>query len=1380
MKVNKVDVLLLQETHATDNTSTDFWTQQWGGQALWAPSNTPHSGGTAILVNRQVSGKLTRRKKAPDGSWARADLETEEGTFTLISAYSPADAAKRGDWIQSSLRQAMTNLDHPTITGGDWNCVAHKGLDSSNPYPGLLQGSKLLEDLMASHGLDDVLRVSHPDHRWYTRWEGSHGNRLDRIYATGALCENTQHFAPVMCPWSDHYMVTCLFQAPNARWKRPWPITAEPTYSHPEMNTEMENWEKNWGIDSPKADLTNPDWFDRGLEALQRVYKRVACRLGHRRRRTSQILANKLSSLESKLSKMKAPSEQLMLQAAALRSAAKADTLFRAQGAAVRSRLRGIQWKDETPASLSRLEKARGRSRQWPLDPEMANEDFQKRLEEYYKELFDSASPPTMDESILEKVAPLSQNDRDWLDRPLEVEEVSRALKGMNPHSSPGPDGLTAGFWQTFSQALCPWITEMGNCIGQTRTMPTSTTRGLVRLIYKGKGDPQDPSNYRPISLLPVHYKVCTKVWAQRWRFLLPRILHPRQAGFTPGRQGTRHIRLVQDMWDLYDSEGHEGAWLFLDFQKAYDRVQWPWLKAVVNRLQTGPTFEAWVESMYPDPENNNITRQLILPSAWSHPIQLSRGVAQGCPLSPILFNITVDPWLRAMDADPHWEGLRVTKHESVKVLAFADDTVLGLASSQDLIRALDWLERFQKTAGAQINWNKSTLWGLGPWRHSPPPWDLPDDLTWLGEPVKYLGILLGPEEAKAEQWGQAVEKVRSRARGWASLGLSLWTRARVMNTHLLPLIWYLAMNTPVTPVALRSLISIQSHFVWRGKAGDFERPAPGWIARDAARRKVADGGLGLTNIEAQCKSLLAKWIIDLLHIPFEIWAQIPSVAIRKTAAQWDLGMRVLTSTATPVLRHLAKRIGMKLPFWGAVVRAWIATAKTLYRPNSDLSTEEALCEPLAQAELGCQGFPKYNKGLKKGQWSKLGDLWCDETQQPWTDDRARQEGWLRGAARLHLETRWLHFPFEWRAWVSNPNPAPFKTGEWVAELSWTNGDPFITRTGFTLRNEFQMETMVRWHAWQPYPRGKGLFISRAIPLEPGEWWNTDTLVRLAVWQPAKVTDNFWSPGLEEDTPLNLRKWAIRRQKKGKGIPLLKVRGRTCYRQTGKWAWPTSWAAWKKYRNPVLRSRRRWQQWQRQLARPLDGDVRPSHIRELVLKYTWLGTNPIRMCQATTCPSCGATERWIDHGIWLCPEAKHFWQQVVNIFRTWLNRPVEQLTSYMEAALGAIQIDNVEWPELTVWFAIHGAALKAKHNAWCKAAHEQPANPHETWGAFRHHLAQMTMTAFEASKEKDDLNAFWTTWGKGAVLARPSPTGSAEDLWGIDWLQRVPVDWDPG
>ena len=84
----------------------------------------------------------------------------------------------------------------------------------------------------------------------------------------------------------------------------------------------------------------------------------------------------------------------------------------------------------------------------------------------------------------------LEPHDRLWLDRPLEEDEIRRALRGMNPHGAPGPDGLTAGFWNSFQDNLTPWLTGMANCIGTQQTIPKSASTGLIRLIYKGKGDP--------------------------------------------------------------------------------------------------------------------------------------------------------------------------------------------------------------------------------------------------------------------------------------------------------------------------------------------------------------------------------------------------------------------------------------------------------------------------------------------------------------------------------------------------------------------------------------------------------------------------------------------------------------------------------------------------------------------------------------------------------------------------------------------------------------------------------------------------------------------------------------------------------------------------
>ena len=131
------------------------------------------------------------------------------------------------------------------------------------------------------------------------------------------------------------------------------------------------------------------------------------------------------------------------------------------------------------------------------------------------------------------------------------------------------------------------------------------------------------------------------------------------QAGFLSGRQPGEHIRVVQDSWCAFRKQRKAAVWLFLDFQKAYDRVSWRWLHQVVARWQPGNTFLKWMKALYPmEGGEGGLWRKLFLQLGWSDVFRIHTGVAQGCPLSPFLFNMVVDPWVRAMEQDAAWEGI--------------------------------------------------------------------------------------------------------------------------------------------------------------------------------------------------------------------------------------------------------------------------------------------------------------------------------------------------------------------------------------------------------------------------------------------------------------------------------------------------------------------------------------------------------------------------------------------------------------------------------------------------------------------------------------------------------------------------------------------------
>ena len=201
-----------------------------------------------------------------------------------------------------------------------------------------------------------------------------------------------------------------------------------------------------------------------------------------------------------------------------------------------------------------------------------------------------------MGEELLKEIQPLDPRDREKLEIPLCEGELLATLKKMKPQSAPGPDGLTVGFWLHHREYLLPILARVGEAIGKTQRLPNSMRAGLIRLIYKGKGDPADPDKYRPIALLPVHLKVFTKAWAERWKPMLNLRLSPQQSGFLSGRQPGENVRIAQDSWELFKRQKRKGSWMFLYFQKAYDRVSWTWLKRVVEAWQPGKLFLDWLQ----------------------------------------------------------------------------------------------------------------------------------------------------------------------------------------------------------------------------------------------------------------------------------------------------------------------------------------------------------------------------------------------------------------------------------------------------------------------------------------------------------------------------------------------------------------------------------------------------------------------------------------------------------------------------------------------------------------------------------------------------------------------------------------------------------------
>ncbi len=223
----------------------------------------------------------------------------------------------------------------------------------------------------------------------------------------------------------------------------------------------------------------------------------------------------------------------------------------------------------------------------------------------FYETLFSSKNITQTDiDNYLQEVDipnVLNNDQKKMCDEQITEKELKKVIDKLKPGKSPGCDGLTTEFYKKFWPDIKDLYMEMITETYALGELPYTLRKAILALLFK-KGDNTLLKNYRPISLTNYDYKILCFVLANRLQKVLKNIIHEDQTGYIKGRYIGTNARLLEDYFEHCENFEIPGILLMLDFEKAFDSLEWNFMTSVLQKFNFGQGFINWVNILYTNP----------------------------------------------------------------------------------------------------------------------------------------------------------------------------------------------------------------------------------------------------------------------------------------------------------------------------------------------------------------------------------------------------------------------------------------------------------------------------------------------------------------------------------------------------------------------------------------------------------------------------------------------------------------------------------------------------------------------------------------------------------------------------------------------------------
>ena len=938
------DVVFLQDTHLTKN-KIPFFDSLWKGKAYHSYySNT--SRGASILIDRGLQHKVLFEYVCERGNYMILGCRIGSQTYVLGSIYGPN---RDEPAFYERIGELLGSVEcENIILGGDFNFV----IDSRKDSYGYIRENNVnarnkFASVCAQYRLVDVWREYNPEDQQFTwiRSNNSQGARLDMFFISEHLCNSCVDQKITPGYRTDHNIILieiALGESPRGPglWKFNESLLKDDAYIEI-VEKCIESTVKQYALPVyTESFLVDPSNYkdialqindDLFYETLLMMIRGETVKFSKQKTRLTkekekeilQQIENaqfehfqlKTEQSASRLQKYKDELEELrkpIIDGLIIRSR----TAWHEEGERSSKYFLGLEKRNALRKSVVVLKSGEQILTQTSSILEAFTNSLATRYNKRHIML------PSVEEFISKNVsAVLSDKERSSLELPLSYEELTEVAQAIKKGKSPGSNGYTSAFFKRFWKLLGPFLYRAYIFCSRVNKMILTHREGIITMIPKAGKPPDDIKAWRPITLLNTDFKIISSAIAARLKRVLGNIVDECQTAYIKGRYIGENTRLVFDVIHNLTEGEKTGYIMSADFEAAFDSLSWDFVLKVMKCCNFGEQFRNLISSIYMNEDNFS---RIMMNGYLGKKIFLSCGIRQGDPASGYLFNLAVNVLANQIKQSQELTGIRISDRQEVRIMQYADDTVLFLNGEASSVRgAITELDIFAKFSGLNLNIEKTSCLPVGfqgRQYHS-------DNIgcKWV-ENIKILGIAFSNDNSEIVQVNikPKIEQIKREIVQWNRRNLSPLGKITVIKSLLLSKLIHLLTVLPSPSQTIsKQLERIFFSFLWGGQRDP--------IKRARAVQNFAAGGLRMIDVNAFIRSLKLSWLKRLTESKAE-WAKLVQQELPSIQRILQFGSRKL----------LKIRSRISNPFWQDVLEAY-SRFSIDYNPGLPLVLTESL-----------------------------------------------------------------------------------------------------------------------------------------------------------------------------------------------------------------------------------------------------------------------------------------------------------------------------------------------------------------------------------------------------------------------------------------------------